>query len=199
MRPGRELDVLVAQEVMGHKVFVKNKKLFEETPVGERPLRLYDSDLNHAWEVVEKMNITVIPVQADAWFAFVGREHRWQSPAEFLEFLQKGEFLGCGAAVGKNPPKVICQAAINALQKRAEESRLQTEGAGHDNLEAAGTSPATLEAGENHDSGESRVPGESHEPGESLDSDESPDSDEDDGSDGNPSRRPRATPPEANP
>jgi hypothetical protein len=122
MRPGRELDVLVAQEILGHRVFVKNKKLFEETPAGERPLRFFDSSMTDAWEVVEKMNITIIPVQESGWFAFVGRDRPWSSPAEFLEFLQKGEFMGCGAAVGKNPSKVICQAAISANEKRKAEA-----------------------------------------------------------------------------
>ncbi|MEQ1879261.1 MAG: hypothetical protein ABL958_21680 [Bdellovibrionia bacterium] len=123
MRPGRELDVKVAQEVLGHKVFVKNKKLFEETPVGERPLRLYDSDLNDAWEVADRLHIALLPVEGGQWFGFVGRVEGWKSPTELLEFLQAGDFTGCGASVGKNPAKVICQTAMNAITKRTEEAR----------------------------------------------------------------------------
>lgn len=122
MRPGRELDVQVAQEVLGHKVFVKNKKLFEETPAGERPLRCFDSDLNDAWEVAEKFRIALLPVDRDQWFAFAGQTDGWKSPTELLEFLQAGKFEGCGASVGKNAAKAICHAALNAVNKRKHEA-----------------------------------------------------------------------------
>jgi hypothetical protein len=126
MRPGRELDVQVAQEVLGHRVFVKNKKLFEETPAGERPLRFFDSDLNDAWEVAEKFRIALLPVDRDQWFAFAGQTEGWKSPTELLEFLQAGKFEGCGASVGKNAAKVICHAAVNAANKRKAEAEKST-------------------------------------------------------------------------
>ena len=43
------------------------------------------------------------------------------SSNELLEFLQAGSFAGCGASVGKNPSKAICQAALNAITKRLED------------------------------------------------------------------------------
>lgn len=125
MRPGRELDTFIAQEVLGNSVKVKQRELWEVTPLGERPLRKYSRDITAAWEIVEKMGVTVIPVADGNWFAFVGTGQRWQSPAEFLEFLQKGEFLHSGAAVGQNPAETICFAAAKSIEKSRDISRDQ--------------------------------------------------------------------------
>jgi len=114
---------LIARDVLGHDVFAKGKRLFERTDRGERPLRQYDADLNDAWEVVERLNMTLIPIKDEGWFAFVGKNEGWASPAEFLQFLQSGEFVGCGAAVGKSPSKTICHAALNALERRQSEAQ----------------------------------------------------------------------------
>jgi hypothetical protein len=51
---------------------------------GERPLRRYSRDMTAAWEVTEKMNITLIPVEDHNWFAMVGKDERFKGPAEFL-------------------------------------------------------------------------------------------------------------------
>lgn len=118
MRPGRELDTQIAQEVLGHKVYVKNNKLMEERPEGDRPLREFATSLDHAWEVAEKMNITMIPVEDGRWFAMAGKEEAWKSPAEFLQFLSTGDFTQSGAALGKSPSNVICQAALRAVEHR---------------------------------------------------------------------------------
>jgi hypothetical protein len=120
MNPARKLDAEVAEQVLGHKVFVKSKKLFEQTEKGERPLRFFDTDLNDAWEVAEKLNISLIAVEDGGWFAFVG-PRAWKSPTDLLEFINAGQFEGCGAAVGKSPARVICHAAINATNKRNQE------------------------------------------------------------------------------
>lgn len=117
MRPGRELDTYIAQEVLGHPVKVKQRDLWEVTPLGERPLRKFSRDITAAWEIVEKMGITVIPVADGNWFAFVGTGERWKSPTEFVEFLQKGDFMHSGAAVGENPAETICFAAVKSIEK----------------------------------------------------------------------------------
>lgn len=123
MRPGRELDTFIAQEVMGHQVKVKQRELWEVTALGERPLRKFSRDITAAWEIVEKMGVTVIPVEDGKWFAFVGTGARWKSPAQFLEFLQKGEFLHSGAAVGENAAETICFAAAKSIEKSRDISR----------------------------------------------------------------------------
>jgi hypothetical protein len=118
MRPGRELDTLMAQDILGHQMKVKQKELWEVTPLGERPLRKYSRDMAAALEVMQKMNISLIPVEGAQWFAMVGHEKPWESPAEFLQYLQSGTFVDSGAAVGENIPEVICLAAMKALETR---------------------------------------------------------------------------------
>ena len=122
MRPGREMDTVVAQEVMGHTVKVKQRELWEVTDKGERPLRKYSRDITAAWEVVEKMGITIIPVEGEGWFAFVGTGQPWKSPAAFVQFLQEGSFISSGAAVGPNPAETICIAAVKSLEKAEKKS-----------------------------------------------------------------------------
>lgn len=117
MRPGRELDTFIAQNVLGHPVKVRAKQLWEVTPLGERPLQKYSREIACAWEVVEKMGITIIPVEDGQWFAFVGTGQPWKNPAQFIEFLAKANFQQSGAAVGENPAEVICVAASKALDK----------------------------------------------------------------------------------
>lgn len=119
MRPGRELDTFIAKEVFGHNVKVKQKELWEDTQLGDRPLKKYSRDLTAAWQVADKMNISVIPVSDNKWFAMVGPDNRYESPAEFLKFLQAGEFCESGAAVGENLAEVICLAATHAIKTRA--------------------------------------------------------------------------------
>lgn len=118
MRPGREMDCAIAQKIFGHRVHVKKRILHEETPKGERPLRLYSKEIEWAWEVAAKMGISLIPIENGSWFALVGNKHGWKSPAEFIEYLQTGEFAKAGAAVGENAPHVICMAALTAAENR---------------------------------------------------------------------------------
>lgn len=123
MRPGRELDTRVAQEIFGHKVFARQKVLHEAHPAGDRPLRKYSKEMEWAWEVAEKMKISLIPIADGQWFAFVASTGQvgWESPQAFLAKLESGDFSECGAALGTEAPLVICQAAINAVEKRKHE------------------------------------------------------------------------------
>lgn len=118
MSATRELDTFIAQNVLGHTVITKENSLWEVTASGERPLRAFSQDIGAAWEVVEKLGITIIPVQDSGWFAFVGNGKPWPSPAAFLEFLQKGDFMNSGAAVGENPAEAVCFAAMKSLEKK---------------------------------------------------------------------------------
>ena len=116
MRPGRELDVEVAKTVFGHQIFVKKRILHERTPLGDRPLRSYSKDMAAAWDVVEKMRIGILPIENGMWFAIVGSEAGWKSPADFIDFLQTGNFAKSGAAVAESASLSICLAAMNAHQ-----------------------------------------------------------------------------------
>lgn len=125
MRPGRELDTFMAKEVLGHNVKIKMKEIWEDTDKGDRPLRKYSRDMTAAWEVMEKMNITLIPVEDGQWFAMAGHAQRWKSPAEFVSYLQSGQFVDSGAAVGANVPEIICIAAYNAVQGQKAQTKLE--------------------------------------------------------------------------
>jgi hypothetical protein len=120
MRPGREIGAQVAREVFGYEVYAKNKVLHEKAEKGDRPLRPYSQDIEWAWKVVEKMRVALFPLEGGDWFAFVGPTEGWVSPKTMLEFLEKGDQSECGAAVGENPATVICQAALEALEKRRD-------------------------------------------------------------------------------
>ncbi len=120
MRPGREVDTQIAQEVFGHKVWARGKVLLENPEQGERPLRRYSKEMEWAWEVANKMHVTLLPIVGGEWFAFIGPKDKagWDSPQAVLQFLDSGKFGDCGAAVGSEAPWVICQAALNAIAKR---------------------------------------------------------------------------------
>ncbi len=118
MRPGRELDCSIAQEVLGFEVYVKARVLYEKTPQGDRPLRTYSKEIQWAWEVAEKMSISLIPIENGAWFALVGNNEGWKSPAELITYLQTGNFINAGASVGPNPAHMICVAAMQAIEHK---------------------------------------------------------------------------------
>ena len=121
MRPGREIDTRIAEEVFGHQVFTKNTILHERTPLGERPLRYYTQNMEHAWQVAEKMRVCLIPIEGGQWFGFIGPQDGWQSPTVLFEYLKGNQFAECGAAVGENAAEVICAAALRTLEKRQNE------------------------------------------------------------------------------
>ena len=119
MRPGRELNIQIANEVFGYKVW-KHKGVWTENAItGDRPLRNYSNDIQWAFEVAEKMKVTLIPVVENSWFAFVPTpDHQgWESPQAVLKFLEAGSFPNSGAAVNENPALAICIAALNSIEK----------------------------------------------------------------------------------
>jgi hypothetical protein len=127
-RAGRELDRLIAQRVMGHVVTQQKREVFEATPRGTRPVARYSTELEAAWEVAERLAITMIPIQGGEWFALVGRGERWSGPAEFMQFLAEADFANAGAAVGRDLPFTICLAALRAMENR----ELRARGEGRD-------------------------------------------------------------------
>lgn len=127
MRPGRELDTRISREIFGYEVFVKQKIIHERTPAGPRPLRNYSKDMAWAWQVAEAMKVTLIPIENGTWFAMAGTTKGWESPAEFLTYLQKGEFVDAGAAVGEDAPLTICLAALKASEARRKTHQAKDE------------------------------------------------------------------------
>lgn len=125
MHPGREIDIQIAAEVFAHKVSIRDGELFESTPAGERPLSHYSTEIKWAWEVAQKMKITLLPVTEGNWFAFVGPEGNegWTTPNAMLELLESKKFDTCGAAVGHDVPNIICEAALSAITKRKVRAR----------------------------------------------------------------------------
>jgi hypothetical protein len=118
MNPGRDLNNLVAEQVMGHTVHRQKNVFFEATPKGNRPVRDYSNNMQDAWEVATHMGITLIPIEDGSWFAMVGPQEGWRSPQAFIECMQKGEFADSGAAVTKNAALSICIAAVKATEKK---------------------------------------------------------------------------------
>jgi hypothetical protein len=108
MKPGPELDHLIARDVMGSSI-----------------VKSYSTDLNAAFDVARKLGVTLIPIEGGQWFALVGPSSGWKSPGEFLEFLSKADFARSGAAVADSPAYSICIAAYNAVLQRGEEGKQQ--------------------------------------------------------------------------
>ena len=128
MRPGREVDTRIAREVFGNAVWASNKIVHEKAGEIKRPLRRYSKEIEWAWEVADRMRITVLPVRSGQWFAFAAGEEGWESPQAFAEFLQAGDFKGCGAALAESASLAICQAALKAVEKRTVEAIEIVEG-----------------------------------------------------------------------
>jgi hypothetical protein len=118
----REIDMFMASNILGHQVYhEKTGSIREQLPSGQsRPLRAYSEDIAAAWEIVEKLGITLLPVE-NGWFALVGDKQGWSSPADFIRYLQKADFVNSGAAIGEKAPMTICMAAMKAFEHRAAE------------------------------------------------------------------------------
>jgi hypothetical protein len=118
-KSSREVDMFMAREILGHDVYhEKTGAIREQLPTGQsRPLRPYSEDIAAAWEIVEKLGITLLPVES-GWFALVGDKQGWSSPADFIRYLQKADFVHSGAALGEKAPMTICMAAMKAHEHR---------------------------------------------------------------------------------
>lgn len=127
MRPGRELDTMIAQHVFGHEVIIKRKIPTEVTPAGERPLRVYSKEIGAAFDVAKKLNISLIPIEGDQWFALKGGNEGYKSPAEFIQYLSAGNFVDAGAAVTESGPLSICLAAMKYIEGKLAQQRLEQE------------------------------------------------------------------------
>ena len=128
MRPGRELDTLVAKHIFEHDVIIKRKIPTEVTPVGERPLKEYSKEIGAAWDIVKKTNMSLIPIEGGQWFALAGKEDGFKSPADFIKYLGAGDFQNAGAAISDSVALSICLAAIRSVESRLNKGRMEAAG-----------------------------------------------------------------------
>lgn len=127
MRPGRELDTLLAQHVFGHEVIIKRKIPTEVTPSGERPLREYSKEIGAAFDIAKRFNISLIPIENGQWFALKGGKEGYKSPAEFIQYLSEGNFVNAGAAVTESAPLSICLAALKYIEAKLAQEKLDQD------------------------------------------------------------------------
>lgn len=127
MRPGRELDTMIAQHVFGHEVIIKRKIPTEVTSAGERPLREYSKEIGAAFDIAKHLNISLIPIENGQWFALKGGNEGFKSPAEFIQYLAEGNFVDAGAAVTESAPLSICLAAMKYVEGKLAKERLAQE------------------------------------------------------------------------
>lgn len=127
MRPGRELDTLIAKHIFNHDVIIKRKIPTEVTPAGERPLREYSKEIGAAFDVAKKLNISIIPIQGGSWFALAGGNDGFETPADFIKYLSAGDFANAGAAVTDNPALSISLAAIRAVESKLARQQNEAE------------------------------------------------------------------------
>jgi hypothetical protein len=123
MRPGREIDTLIAKHIFDHQVIIKRKVPTEVTSAGERPLREYSKDIAAAFEVAKKLNISLIPIQGGSWFALAGGNEGFATPADFIKYLGAGNFADAGAAVSESPALSISIAAIRSVESKIARER----------------------------------------------------------------------------
>ncbi len=95
----------------------------EELPCGQtRPIRSYSQDIAAAWEIVEKLGVSIVPVE-QGWFALIGQTKAWESPADFMSYLQTADLAHSGAAVGESAPMTICLAAMKAVERQESDAQ----------------------------------------------------------------------------
>lgn len=123
MGSSREIDKQIAEDVFDYQVTAVDSDFYELSNLGLRPLPNYSQNIEAAWSVAEKLNIALVPVAQNSWFAMVGKSGGWVNPSEFLLFLNEANFSEVGAAIGTSAAETICRAALNAIEKR----RIQKE------------------------------------------------------------------------
>lgn len=140
MKAGRELDALVAEKVMGHRVTeepfdggqgITGTSLFEHTEPGDyKALPHYSTDIAAAWDVAVKMDLGVAPVEVyigegepggprrTVYAAFVLGGALTISDDDLLDGnprLWLGEIDGPWT-VADTAPLAICLAALKAVE-----------------------------------------------------------------------------------
>lgn len=116
MKPGRDLDVLVAQKVVGLSLEYINcdgTHIWYSHDAGDYfPTPAYSTDIAAAWEVVKKIT-SQSPVITDWQFSMILPLRTMQSfNGCFAKFCYGG---GKFESVGESAPHAICLAALKAV------------------------------------------------------------------------------------
>ena len=127
MRPGRELDALVAEHVMGIKV-IRSPKFKDPCIAEKRHLRNlpwvmcsvepYSTDIAAAWEVVEKFEYRTIVFRHDVKLWGVELSLEWADPRD-EHYPHNDPFYGDGLTA----PHAICLAALKAVGYEFKEDK----------------------------------------------------------------------------
>lgn len=108
MKPGRELDALIAEHVMGLEritsLYLEIGWRPKGVPVGVHQLKPYSTDIAAAWEVVEKMGVLT-------WHIWKTLDDRFY--AQFGK--DQDEFHLKHTAEAGSAPHAICLAALKAV------------------------------------------------------------------------------------
>ena len=111
LEPGRDLDALVAEKVMGIDLTGERPDL----PIRGIGCAPYSTSIAAAWKVVEKVRLTVWPTNKARWYVFQD---------EFNEGYGEEYWFGGGAwphsddTVNEDVCLAICIAALKATEKQ---------------------------------------------------------------------------------
>jgi hypothetical protein len=123
MNPGRELDALIAMEVMGFNPedFTYTKEELEKMQVVgsvvtiKPKLKPYSTDITAAWEVVEKIKDAV--KGCDGVFKI-----QWNDDNKWVVYWDHEDLINCADIQGESlmAPHAICLAALKAVGHEIE-------------------------------------------------------------------------------
>jgi len=108
MKPGRELDMLVAEKVMGWMVKVREIVWSVDKHGFTRPLPFFSSDIKDAWQVVESIKgrrIAIEKTLSGSFYCCIGHSADGHKPVDYQ---------------AKTAPEAICKAALLALEGEKE-------------------------------------------------------------------------------
>lgn len=119
MEPGRDLDALIAEKVMGYSVFKNHKGGWSLGPADYydvhgslelfNPLPSYSGDIAAAWEVIEKVQAST---EASSFSLRQDHEGLWR-----CDFMGSGKKPFYAIALNQNTATLaICIAALNTVE-----------------------------------------------------------------------------------
>lgn len=113
MQPGRELDALIAERVMGWRniptASVPDRPWIDEHGMGFQDLKPYSTDISAAWEVVEKLGGFL-----DLKRYVLIQGQGMKCIADFVSHRAYGK-PSC-SAIADTPAHAICLAALKAVE-----------------------------------------------------------------------------------
>lgn len=123
LNPGRELDALIAEKVMGLDVIISTHEYNKLNDVGtassREPIKSYSTNISAAWEVVEKFNrgdynekMVSCCIDIEICDCPIGdfKDGNWVSVSIYSPSQIKVQ------AFGKTAPHAICLAALKAVE-----------------------------------------------------------------------------------